>query len=177
MTDEKDLIERVKRGEARASRELYGRHVGPLYRFLRQHSDDAFLIEEWVQRAFIKAFHKIGSFQQSSKFSTWLFTIAIHEMRSDLRRPTIVAFDSRAVDGWNGLEESPGDFLWEEAMRGSIRELDEAKRNVFLLYEVEGYSHREIASMLEISEGTSRALLCRAKQFLKAKNETKESAS
>lgn len=173
MTDDIGLIDRAAQGEERAFRELYDRHVEPLYRFLRQYSDNAAQVEEWVQRAFIKAFQGIGAFQRTSKFSTWLFTIGLNEMRTDLRRTSIVAFDSRELEAWDGREE-PGDFLREEAVRSSVRELDEAKRSVFLLYEVEGYSHAEIAGMLGIGEGTSRALLSRAKQLLRQKLQMKE---
>lgn len=174
MTDDNELLDRTRRGEERAFRELYDRHVTPLYRFMRQYSADGFQVEDWVQRAFIKAFQGIGSFHGSSKFSTWLFSIALNEMRTDLRRTSIVAFDSREVEAWDGREEEERDFLWEESMKGWLAELDESKRSVFLLYEVEGYSHAEIASMLRIGEGTSRALLCRAKKFLKGKLHMKE---
>jgi RNA polymerase sigma-70 factor (ECF subfamily) len=173
MTDDTGLIDRASRGEQRAFRELYDRHVDPLYRFLRQYSDESAQVEEWVQRAFIKAFGGIGSFQRASRFSTWLFTIGLNEMRSDLRRPAVVTFDSREVESWDGREE-PGDFLEHEAVRHAVRELDEAKRSVFLLYEVEGYSHGEIAGMLGIGEGTSRALLSRAKQALRKTLHIKE---
>ena len=174
MTDEAGLIGRAQEGEERAFREIYDRHVTPLYRFLRQYSDDTFLVEDWVQRAFIRAFQGIGSFRHSSKFSTWLFTIGLNEMRADARRLSIVSFDSRELEGWDGREEDQDDFLWVEAMKASIGELDEMKRSVFLLYEVEGYSHAEISAMLGIGEGTSRALLSRAKQILRARHQTKE---
>ena len=59
-------------------------------------------------------------------------------------------------------------------MRTWLEDLDETKRTVFLLYEVEGYSHAEIASMLEIGESTSRTILSRAKQYLKTKWQNEE---
>ncbi len=174
MTDERELIGRAREGDERAFRELYDRHVDALYRFLKQYSDDSFCVEDWVQRAFIQAFQAIDSFRSSSKFSTWLFTIGLNEMRSDARRKNIVAFDSRELESWDGREEEQGDFLWVDAMKGWIRELDETKRSVFLLYEVEGYTHGEVGEMLGITESTSRALLCRAKQILRSKAQSQE---
>lgn len=167
MTDDTALIGRAARGEERAFRELYDRHVEGLYRFLRQYSEDGTQVEEWVQRSFIRAFGAIGTFRGSARFSTWLLTIGLNEMRSDARRPALVTFDSAELDAYDGRDEGPDDFLFVEAMRRSIRRLDDAKRTVFLLYEVEGYAHAEIATMLGITEGTSRALLSRAKQRLR----------
>ncbi len=178
MTDDTALIDRAGRGEDRAFRELYERHVDGLYRFLRQYSDDPMLVEDWVQRSFIKAFRSIGSFRQEARFATWLLGIGINEMRSDRRRPTVVSFDSEEVALWNGQEDGrDGDFLREESVRRLIGRLDDAKRTVFLLHAVEGYSHAEIAAMLGITEGTSRAQLSRAKQWLRDALRTEETTT
>jgi RNA polymerase sigma-70 factor (ECF subfamily) len=177
MTDEHDLIDRASRGDDRAYRELYERHVTPLYRFLRQYTQDTALVEEWVQRAFIKAFRGLSGFQRTSRFSSWLFTIALNEMRDDRRRAKPVAFDSAELEAWNGATAEPADFLWEEAMRSLIQELGESQRTAFLLHEVEGYSHAEIAGILGVGEGTSRSLLARAKRYLKEQIQRKEMLS
>jgi RNA polymerase sigma-70 factor (ECF subfamily) len=177
MTDEQALIERAVRGDDRAYRELYDRHVTPLYRFLRQYTHDSALVEDWVQRAFIKAFRGLGSFQQTARFSSWLITIGLNEMRDDRRHTRPVSFDSGELEAWDGAAAEPGDFLWEEAMRSLIQELGESQRTVFLLYEVEGYSHAEIAAMLGLAEGTSRSLLGRAKRYLKEQIQRKEMLS
>jgi RNA polymerase sigma-70 factor (ECF subfamily) len=177
MTDEQVLIDRAVRGDDRAYREIYDRHVTPLYRFLRQYTNDSALVEEWVQRAFIKAFRGLATFQRTSRFSSWLFAIGLNEMRDDRRRARPVSFDSAELEAWDGATPEPADFLWEEAMRSLIQELGESQRTVFLLYEVEGYSHAEIAAMLGLGEGTSRSLLARAKRFLKEQLQRKEMLS
>lgn len=177
MIDETTLIDRVKRGDQRAFKDLYDRHAVTLFRFMRQYSDDTFQVEDWVQRAFIKSYRSIGTFQGASRFATWLFTIALNEMRTDVRKVNIVAFNSDEVKNWNGREEEDMSFVWEETMKSWLRDMDESKRTVFLLYEIEGYSHAEIASMLNIGASTSRALLCRAKQFLKTKLKSEEKTS
>ncbi len=174
MTDETFLINRAQNGDHRAFREIYERHVTALFRFMRQHSADTFQVEEWVQRAFIKAYRNIGSFQGSSRFSTWLFTIALNEMKTDLRRTNLISFDSEDLQNWNGHEETASSFVWQDTMKSWLADLSESKRMVFVLYEVEGYSHAEIASMLNIGESTSRALLSRAKQLLKLKIASEE---
>lgn len=176
MPEETVLIEKVKRGDHRAFKQLYDRHVVPLFRFMRQYSDDTFQVEDWVQRAFIKAYRSIGSFHGTSRFATWLFAIALNEMRTDTRRTNLVVFNSEEIGNYSGGSDDQS-FVWRETMRTWLRELDESKRTVFILYEVEGYSHAEIASMLNVEEGTSRALLSRAKQFLRTKWQLEEKSA
>ena len=167
MTDELELLRRIKEGDHSSFRKLYDTHVNSLYRFLRQFSRDGHEAEEWVQRTFIKAYERIGSFDGHSRFSTWLFAIGLNEMRSDRRRATILAFEpveeALSIRGSRGEDE----FQWEDLMREWLSRLDELKRAVFLLSEVEGYSHAEIAGMLNIKESYSRAILTRTKQWLR----------
>lgn len=176
MTDETLLINRVRHGDQRAFKELYELHVVALFRFLRQYSADTFQVEEWVQRAFIKAYRNIGTFQGTSRFATWLFTIALNEMRTDLRKTNLVSFNTDDIQHWNGEDDGSSHFVWQDTMKSWLADLSESKRTVFLLYEIEGYSHAEIASMLNVGESTSRALLSRAKQFLKTKVASEEKA-
>ena len=84
--NEIELIEKALMGNQRAFKTLYDLHVDALYRFLCQFSDQPSQIEEWTQRAFIKAFKKLSQFNQRSSFKTWLFTIGLNEMRTDMRK-------------------------------------------------------------------------------------------
>ncbi len=169
MTEESLLLEKSRQGDQQAYRRLYELHVDALYRFLRQFSKDHNEVEEWVQRTFIKAFHRIDSFAERSRFSTWIFGIGINEMRADRRRGAILPFEpvesAHSIPG----DDSADHFHWQDLMKSWVNELDEAKRAVFLLSEVEGYSHAEIGEMLGIQESTSRTILTRAKQSLRKK--------
>lgn len=176
MTDEAILIERARQGDRRAFKDLYELHVDSLFRFMRQYSRDLFQVEDWVQRAFIKAYRNLNGFKESSRFATWLFTIALNEMKTDLRRKSLVVFNSDELKNVDISEDQTG-FEWEESMRVWFGEMDETKRTVFVLYEVEGYSHSEIAVMLNIAESSSRTLLSRAKHFLRAKIGSEEGTS
>jgi len=165
MQEETVWITKAKEGNQHAFRELYATHADPLYRFLRQFSSDSDQVEEWVQRAFIKAFLHIGSFEGKSRFSSWLFRLGLNEMKMDVRRTQIVAFtptEEEQEESDHGAER----FEWKQLMKMWMDELDETKRGVFILYEVEGYSHAEIASLLGIAESSSRTLLMRAKRYL-----------
>jgi RNA polymerase sigma-70 factor (ECF subfamily) len=176
MNDEITLINKVKQGDQRAFKKLYDLNVEPLYRFMRNYSQDAAQVEDWVQRAFIKSYKNMGAFSGTSRFSTWLFTIALNEMRTDFRKPNIIVFNTTEMESYHALEENNTSFEWNDIMESWLSELDEAKRTVFVLFEVEGYSHSEIASILNINENTSRTLLHRAKQLLKTKWESMEKA-
>ncbi len=166
MQDESVWIIEAKEGRESAFRALYSAHVASLYRFLKQFSPRPHQVEEWVQRAFIKAFLNLPSFDGRSRFASWLFKLALNEMRMDWRRSRIVQFEPGDEEPPD-TEGEPSDFEWNETMRAWMNGLDETKRAVFILYEVEGYSHAEIASMLDIGESSSRTYLVRAKRYLR----------
>jgi len=88
-------------------------------------------------------------------------------MRMDRRRAQRAPIGSMADEEAPGSSIEPEEFEWDETMRVWMQDLDETKRAVFVLYEVEGYSHAEIAEMLGIGESSSRTILSRTKQYLK----------
>jgi len=163
--DEPQLIARARQGDHNAFRTLYELHVDGLYRFLKQFSGNHDDVEDWVQRSFIRAYRALDRFGGRSRFATWLIAIGLNEMRSDRRKPAMVIVDGGAEAA--AEEDLAERFVWDDLMRGWLAELDETKRAVFLLYEVEGFSHAEIAAMLEIGESASRTILARTKQWLR----------
>lgn len=162
------LVQQVKNGDQRAFKELFDQNIIPLYRFMKQFSADKDQVDDWVQRAFIKSYENIGKFDGISLYRTWLFKIALNEMRTDYRKINRILYDlEEAEDYYSEIEDI--NFEWQLVMKNWLAELDEIKRSVFILYEVEGYSHSEIAEMLNISEVNSRAILARTKTFLREK--------
>jgi RNA polymerase sigma-70 factor (ECF subfamily) len=175
MTEQETLwISRAKEGDHRAFRSLYDLHVAPLFRFLRQFANDTSEVEEWVQKAFIKAYEHLDSFDGRAQFSTWLTRLGLNEMKMDRRRSRAVRMVPLDRNEEGPAESEPDDFEWDETMKGWLRDLDETKRAVFILYEIEGYSHAEISELLNIGESTSRTLLSRSKQFLRNRWKDKE---
>lgn len=165
--DESKVIAKALNGDQKAFRRLYDSHVELIFRFLMQFNADRQVVSDWVQQAFIKAFRKLDSFNGQSTFRTWLFSIAINEMRSSNRKlKAIDSLDDIVHD--SVVSEQIRDLDDLISIRDAISELDEQKRLVFMLYEVEGYSHREIAEMLGIGESTSRTILTRSKVKLRA---------
>lgn len=168
MSDETHWIDKARAGERTAFKHLYDHHVDSLFRFLRQFSRQEEETEEWVQRAFIKAFRHLDSFDGRSKFGSWLFRIGINEMKNDRRKHQDNIISLRPED----LPDSPADeedFVWQSTMYSLLAELGDTQRMVFTLFEVEGYSHAEISNMLDIAESSSRSLLTRAKHHLRRK--------
>ncbi len=172
--EESALISRVRSGETEAFKSLYDVNVEHLFRFLKQFRKSDNDVQELVQRAFIKAYEGLESFKGRSKFKTWLFQIALNEMRGDIRRNSIVPFLD--TDDIEEMVSDKGDEMleWNSTLNTLFERLDETKRAVFILYEVEGYSHMEISAMLNIGESTSRTILTRTKQWLRRQlNETR----
>ena len=167
LSEESVLISRIRNGEKQAYKILYDDHVELLFRFLKQFRKNDSDVQELVQRAFIKAFEGLGSFNNRSKFKTWLFQIALNEMRSDIRRNAIIPFVEMDTIDESIAETEDESIEWNSTLRTLFEQLDETKRAVFVLYEVEGYSHAEIAVMLNIGESTSRTILTRTKHILR----------
>ncbi len=168
-------IKKALRGDQSSFKLLYESNVEQLFRFLKQYSEDSYLVEDWVQRSFIKAYQNLETFRGNSRFSTWLFSIALNEMKTDVRRKHILVFSEHELP--EQMTESEEErFGWHDSMKLLLQNLDEQKRSIFLLFEVEGYSHAEIALILHIGEGASRTLLCRAKQQLRTEWEKMEKA-
>ena len=164
-TEEIKLINQAINGDQNAYRILYDHHIDGLFAFLNQFSKDRDLVRDWTQRAFIKAFNKLSTFKFNARFKSWLFTIGLNEMRSDMRVPIkFVELNDNELD--HADEEDIDPVLWELA-KEAIRDLDPKKKMILLLHVAEGYSHSEIAEMLSIKEGTSRIILHRTKEELR----------
>lgn len=159
---DQSYIDRALGGDQQAYKQLYDRNVDDLFRFLHQFSTDREQVADWVQMAFIKAFQSLDRFVGRSKFKTWLFQIAINEMRQSLRRSHREHdyIEPEKLYSFSEQPRSPADWI---SLRDQIRKLPERQKLVFLLYEIEGYSHAEIAAMLDMAESTSRSILTRVK--------------
>jgi len=164
---EAKLIQQSKEGDHSAFKRLYDMNVVSLFRFMSQFSVSEDQVKDWVQRAFIKAYENLASFEGISLFSTWLFKLALNEMRMDFRRAKIISFIPTEDEVLPAVEDERTAFEWDQTMKRWLDQLDEMKRMVFILYEVEGYSHAEVAGLLQIQESTSRTLLTRTRQFLR----------
>jgi len=128
--------------------------------------------EDLTQDAFIQVFRKLGTFRGDSAFSTWLYRVAVNTVLMSLRRrkPKQVSLDEPVCIDHSMV---PRDFGRNDpelsgtvdriALIRAIKELPEGYRRIFILHEVEGYQHHEIAAMLRCSVGNSKSQLHKAK--------------
>ena len=125
--------------------------------------NDAGLAADVLQEAFIQVFHDIHHFRGESTIGAWIKTIVV---RSAIRKLKLESRWQPLDDQSNGEPiEWPAEMLGED-LEQAILSLPDGYRSVFLLIEVEGYKHREVAGMLGISEGTSKSQLHQAKKQL-----------
>ena len=167
--DERNLIERVRGGDSRAERELYDAHVDRVYRLAYRLAGDDDLARDFTQETFIRAFERLDGFRGDAAFSTWLHSIAMSVALNGLRK--VKRFRTRESD----LEEAhelPGSVRLAEPdlklkLARAIDALPERSRMVFVMHDVEGFTHEEIAETMGMEAGTSKAQLSRARAKLR----------
>ena len=161
------LIERAKLGDQQAMYRLYKTHVQAMYNTCIRIVVNQFDAEDIIQESFVSAFNNLNSFRGDSTFGVWLKRIVINKSLNALKKKkhTFTELDNLQV----AYEESEDEDFPEvspETIHQSIKSLPEKARVVLNLYLFEGYIHKEIAEMLEISESTSKSQYQRARKLL-----------
>jgi len=169
VTDE--LVRRAQAGDQAAFRDLYQQLAGRVYALCLRLTGDAGAAAERTQDVFVRAWDKLRSFRGESAFSSWLHRLAVNvvmqERRATMRREqrvTPMAAPETLERG--GREPMIGLNI---DLERAIADLPEGAREVFVLFDIEGYSHAEIADLTGIAEGTSKAQLFRARHLLREK--------
>jgi RNA polymerase sigma-70 factor (ECF subfamily) len=167
--DDRDLIGRVLSGDPRAERELYDTHVDRVYRLVYRMVDDPHRAQDYTQEAFIRAFRRLSDFRGESALSTWLCSIAISVTLNGLRglkraREREVGLEDAPAIGVRTVEADPD---LKVRLTHAIDRLPDGYRTVFVMHDVEGYTHQEIADTLGVQPGTSKAQLFRARARLR----------
>ena len=167
--DESQLIARVRAGESAAERALYDAHVDRVYRLAYRLAGDDALAQEFTQETFIRAFDKLSSFRGDAAFSTWLHTITTTVVLNGLRK--VKRFRQREADIDDahdiGTTQRHAEPDLKVRLKQAIDELPEGYRTVFLMHDVEGYTHEEISGTLNIPVGTSKSHLFQARSKLR----------
>lgn len=154
-------------GDSHAFERLYRTHVTRVHGLARRMLSDA-EADEATQDVFVRAWEKLETFRGEAMFGTWLHRLAVNVMlarRSTLgtRRSRELA-DDAALDAATGRRHSPELRLDFET---AIAQLPDGARQVFVLHDIEGYRHEEIAGMLGVATGTSKSQLHRARMALR----------
>jgi RNA polymerase sigma-70 factor (ECF subfamily) len=168
-----DVIKRAQEGDADAFAALFHAHKARIYSVCLRMTTNAAEAEDRTQEAFLQVFRKIASFRGDSAFSTWLHRIAVNTVLMHFRKKSLnqVSLDEpyNNRDGADirreyGIKDSRlAGCVDRVALAWAIKELPHGYRTIFLLHEVEGHLHHEIAEMLCCSVGNSKSQLHKAK--------------
>jgi RNA polymerase sigma-70 factor (ECF subfamily) len=164
-----ELITRVVAGDASAERELYEIHVDRIYRLAFRLAGDDDLARDFTQATFIRAFEKIGSFRGESTLSTWLHSIGVSVALNGLRKAKRVRNREAPMEEGMmvGAVSRDADPDLKERLARAIDSLSDKYRTVFVMHDVEGYTHEEISETLNIPIGTSKSHLFQARGKLR----------
>lgn len=164
---ESDLIQGCIKGNRRMQEELYRRFSGRMYGVCLRYASNAEEAEDILQEGFIKIFKKLESFRSEGSFEGWIRRIFVNTAIEHFRRKKYLQpVTEKEETSIEGKYISVLDDLAEQDILGLVQQLSPGYRTVFNMYVVEGYTHKEIADMLGISEGTSKSQLSRAKVIL-----------
>jgi RNA polymerase sigma-70 factor, ECF subfamily len=155
-------------GDVRAFERLYHAHLPRVHSLVRRMAGGR-ETDELTQDVFVRVWQKLGSFRGDSAFSTWLHRLAVNVVIERFRSEA--ARRQRLHDGEEIFDQIPapprrsGDLAMD--FEAALMKLPDGAREIFVLHDVEGYKHHEIAALLEISAGTSKAQLHRARMMLR----------
>ncbi len=175
-SNEAELIERAKQGDAQAFQALYDKHRRRVYSLCLRMTANTAEAEDLTQEAFLQLYRKIGTFRGESAFSTWLHRLSVNVVLMQLRKKSLPVVSLEETT--QGEEDTPKkDFGAEDlALAGSIDRLQLQKavddlppgyRTIFVLHDVEGYEHNEIATIVGCSIGNSKSQLHKARMKLR----------
>jgi len=174
---EAELIEKAKLGDAQAFQALYDKHKRRVYSLCLRMTSNTAEAEDLTQEAFLQLYRKIGTFRGESAFSTWLHRLSVNVVLMHLRRKSlpVVSLEETTQPGEDDTPKK--DFGAEDmALAGSIDRLQLQKavddlppgyRTIFVLHDVEGYEHNEIADIVGCSIGNSKSQLHKARMKLR----------
>ncbi|HEX4601094.1 MAG TPA: sigma-70 family RNA polymerase sigma factor [Gemmatimonadales bacterium] len=168
--DSTDLVHRAQQGDHAAFEALYRHHVGRVYALCLRLTADAVEAEERTQDAFVRAWERLGSFRGESAFASWLYRLTVNvvfaALRAGRRRALRVVATAEPGELERPAEDAGGPASALD-LEGAVARLPPGAREVFVLHDVEGYRHDEIAYLAGIAVGTSKAQLFRARRLLR----------
>jgi RNA polymerase sigma-70 factor, ECF subfamily len=167
-----DLVRRAQEGDADAFATLFHNHKARIYSVCLRMTSNTAEAEDLTQDAFLQVFRKLSTFRGDSALSTWLYRIAVNTVLMHFRKKVLRQIsldepynqDAKQVRReYGSCDDRLAGSVDRIAMARAIKELPVGYRTIFLLHEVEGYEHQEIAELLGCSIGNSKSQLHKAK--------------
>jgi len=164
-----ELVRRAKDGDEVAFRALYDANVDRVFRLCFRMVGDEHQAREFTQDAFVRVWECLGQFRGDSAFSTWLHSIAVSVVLNGIRKVDRHRKRERSLEdaGHLGQIQKGAEPGVADRLREAVDRLPEIYRTVFLMYDLEGFPHAEIAEALGVAVGTSKARLFRARELLR----------
>ena len=163
------FAQRAANGDMPAFEELYQRHHRRVYSVCLRMLQNATEAEDLTQEVFIQLYRKIGSFRGDSAFTTWLHRMTVNQVLMHFRKRSVKYEKTteegetpvQVVTGTENAQKMP--IVDKIAIDNAIEQLPPGYRNVFVLHDIEGYEHEEVAKILGCSVGTSKSQLHKAR--------------
>jgi RNA polymerase sigma-70 factor (ECF subfamily) len=173
MAPDLDLCRQAASGNLAAFELIYQRYHRRTYSLTLRMTNSQTEAEDLTQEVFIQLFRKIGSFRGDSAFSTWLHRLTVNQVLMHFRRRSVKnektsddgEMPEQTVHGTSNPNKMP--VIDRIALKKAIGELPNGYRNVFVLHDIEGFEHEEVARLLGISIGTSKSQLHKARLKLR----------
>ena len=168
-----DAVRRAQAGDADAFETVYREHAGRIYALCLRMTGESGAAKDLVQDVFVRAWEKIETFRGESAFGSWLHRLAVNvvlmDRRTSQRRAEYSLGDDegeeRGAPAAHAARERSPELRMD--LEHAIARLPPNARRVLVLYDIEGYTHNEIGTMMGIAEGTSKAHLFRARALLR----------
>ena len=172
LQNEKSLIRKAAEGHRESQKGIYERYAPGMLALCQRYVKDAHYAEDVMIDGFVKVYSALPEFRFQGSFEGWVRRIMVREAIDFLRKRPFVVYDQTRME--TPVEEPAfSDPYHLEALEKLVEALPEGYRLVFTLYAIEGYKHSEIATLLDISESTSKTQLYKArKQMQKQINES-----
>ena len=166
-----DIVEKCKAGNRQAQFELYRLYSKAMYNVCLRMVKDELDAEDILQNSFVDIFTKLDSFKFQSSIGAWIKRIVVNNCINFLKRKKVYFQELEDQHAHTMVDDKPAPKssvgLSVNAIRRALFELPDGYRVVFSLYMLEGYDHKEIGEILEISEATSKSQYSRAKKKLR----------
>ncbi len=169
MTSEHKLIKECRRGKARYQKMLYKRYAPKMFGVCARYFTSLEEAQDALQDGFVKVFENLHSFQEKGSLEGWIRRIMVNTSLNLLRKNQKYKYHIDIDETESRIEDKSASFdqLEFNELLQMIQDLPKGYRTVFNLYEIDGYSHQEIAEMLGVSINTSKSQLLKAKRKLR----------
>lgn len=168
--EDQELVQGVLQGKPTHQLALYKKYSVPMFRVLLRFSRDHAEAEDMLQDGFIRVFRDMNQFRGEGALGGWIRRIMVNTALSHLRKQRDFLRDVSDFTPYENRFQTEEDFaanIDAEALTKTLQKLPPGYRTVFNLYAIDGYSHEEIAEQLDISIGTSKSQLFKAREYLK----------